>query len=140
MTIVNALLGWLKTCPELSNGTLNLDWLPESAREYCIDVIPCDEVLRRYTTGGARKQFLFYLASRTFVGDDTRDACDSYEFYEKFSAWVSEQNLLGNLPDLGEKRSVRSVRVSTSGYPLYVDDDGRARYQIQLKMIYTEGV
>lgn len=140
MTIVDALLNWLQTCPELQNGTLNLDWLPENAREYCIDIIPCEEVLQRYTTGGARKQFLFYLASRTFVGNDIRDTCDNYEFYEKFSSWVSKQNVDGNLPNLGTDRTVRSVRVSTSGYPLYVDNDGGARYQIQLKMIYTEGV
>lgn len=140
MTIVESIMGWLKDCPGLEDGKLNLDWLPADAREYSVDVIPCDEVLTRYSTGATRRQFLFYLASRTFVGEDIRDAQDNYKFYEDFSRWVKQQNASGALPDLGNDRAARSVRISTSGYPMYVDDDGRARYQIQLKMIYVQEV
>lgn len=138
MTIVESVMDWLKTCPELADGMLNLDWLPADAREFSLDVVPCDEIIKRFTTGATKRQFLFYIASRAFVGEDIRDAEDNYKFYESFSRWIEHQNAIGNLPDLGEGRAARSVRVSTSGYPMQVSDDGRARYQIQLKMIYVQ--
>lgn len=140
MTIVDSLMTWLGQCPVLADGQINLDWLPADAREYSLDVVPCDEIISRYTTGATKRQFLFYIASRAFVGEDIRDAQDNYTFYESFSQWVEQQNLDGNLPDLGEGRGARSVRVTTSGYPMQVSDDGRARYQIQLKMIYVQEV
>lgn len=138
MTIVESVMDWLAQCPALAGGQINLDWLPAKAREYSLDVVPCDEIVQRFTTGATKRQFLFYIASRAFVGEDIRDAEDNYTFYESFSHWVEQQNMTGNLPDLGEGRAARSVRVSTSGYPMQVSDDGRARYQIQLKMIYVQ--
>lgn len=140
MTIVDSLMTWLGQCPALAGGQINLDWLPADAREFSLDVVPCDEIIKRFTTGATKRQFLFYIASRAFVGEDIRDAQDNYTFYESFSQWVEQQNLDGNLPDLGEGRGARSVRVTTSGYPMQVSDDGRARYQIQLKMIYVQEV
>lgn len=140
MTIVESLMDWLGQCPALAGGQLNLDWLPADAREYSLDVVPCDEIVSRYVTGATKRQFLFYIASRAFVSEDIRDAQDNYTFYESFSQWVEQQNLIGNLPYLGEGRAARSVRVATSGYPMQVSDDGRARYQIQLKMIYVQEV
>lgn len=138
-TIIDALLDWLKTCPELANGEMNIDWLPENARKYSVDVEPCQPVLKRYSTGVTKKQFIFYLASRVFLGgDDIRDAQDNYAFYEAFATWVEKNSLAGNLPDLGEGRAARSIEVNTSGYPIYVSEDGKARYQIQLKLIYAE--
>lgn len=138
MTIVESLMDWLKECPALSGGQIHLDWLPPEAREYAVDVIPSDEIVARYTTGATKRKFLFYLASRAFVGEDIRDAADNYTFYESFSKWVERQNASGNLPDLGEGRAVRSVRVTTSGYPAQVSEDGLVRYQIQLQMIYIQ--
>lgn len=138
MSIATAIMDWLQTCPALEGGQLNLDWLPPDAREYSLDVVPCDEIIKRFTTGATKRQFLFYIASRVFLGEDIRDAEDNYNFYESFADWVERQNVSGNLPDLGAERTVRSVRVSTSGYPMQVSDDGRARYQIQLKMIYVQ--
>lgn len=140
MTIVKSLMDWLGQCPALAGGQINLDWLPADAREYSLDVIPCDEIVSRYTTGATKRQFLFYIASRVFVGEDIRDAQGNYTFYESFSQWVEQQNLIGNLPYLGEGRAARSVRVATSGYPMQVSDNGHARYQIQLKMIYVQEV
>lgn len=137
-TIIDALMDWLKTCPELTDGEMNIDWLPADARGYSVDVVECQPVLKRYSTGTTKKQFIFYLVSREFLGDDIRDAQDNYTFYEAFAAWVEKNSLAGNLPDLGEGRAARSIEVNTSGYPIYVSEDGRARYQIQLKLIYAE--
>ena len=111
MTIVDSLMTWLGQCPVLADGQINLDWLPADAREYSLDVVPCDEIISRYTTGATKRQFLFYIASRAFVGEDIRDAQDNYTFYESFSQWVEQQNLDGNLPDLGEGR-VQGLSVS----------------------------
>lgn len=139
MTLVESVMNWLLTCPELSGGELNLDWLPPEARSYSVIVIPCDEVVKKYTTGAKKKKFLFYIASREFLSDDIRDAQENYEFYEAFSKWVEQQNRTGNLPDLGDGRRAISVRVTTSGYPLQISSDKKAVYQIQLRMDYKEG-
>lgn len=138
MTLVESVMNWLLTCPELSGGELNLDWLPPEARSYSVIVIPCDEVVKKYTTGATEKKFLFYVASREFLSDDIRDAQENYEFYEAFSKWVEQQNFIGNLPDLGAGRRAVSVRVTTSGYPLQVSPDKKAVYQIQLRMNYKQ--
>lgn len=138
ITLVESVMDWLQTCPELSGGELNLDWLPPEARSYSVIVIPCDETVKKYTTGATKKKFLFYVASREFLSDDVRDAQGNYQFYEAFSEWVEQQNLIGNLPDLGERRKVTSVRVTTSGYPLQVSPDKKAVYQIQLRMDYKQ--
>lgn len=139
MTLVESVMDWLLTCPELSRGELNLDWLPPEARSYSVIVIPCDEVVKRFTAGATKKKFLFYVASREFLNDDIRDAQENYEFYEAFSKWVEQQNRTGNLPDLGDGRRATSARVTTSGYPLQVSPDKKAVYQIQLRMDYIQG-
>lgn len=139
MTIVESVRSWLQTCPALEDGVLNIDWLPPDAREYSVDVVPCTELLRRYTAGGtSKKQFQFNLSSRTFVGEDIRDAQDNHEFYEAFSAWVERCNAAGALPELGEKRAAQRVTINTSGYPMTVSEDGRARYQIQMTLRYLQ--
>ena len=133
-------MSWLRECPELADGKLRIDWLPEDARQFSIDVVPCTPLLKRYT-GGSRtlKQFQFNLASRVFVGADVRDAMDNYEFYEAFAAWIEDKNKNREWPELGENREARGIQVNTSGYPMLIREDGLARYQIQLTLKYEEG-
>lgn len=140
MTIAESLIEWFSGCPVLADGVMHLDWLPADVREYAIDIIPAEETVQRYTSGMTKRQTQFYLASKAFNGfEDIRDALDNYTFYEDFTAWVEQQNAAGSLPDLGENRAARSVRIATSGYPAQVSEDGMIRYQIQLQLIYVQG-
>lgn len=138
VTIAEAMMSWLRECPELADGKLRIDWLPEDAREFSIDVVPCTPQIKRYTGGKTLKQFQFNLASRVFVGADVRDAMDNYEFYEAFADWVQSRNKKREWPELGGNREARGIQVNTSGYPMLIRDDGLARYQIQLTLKYEE--
>ena len=136
-TLVQAVRKWLRTYQPLAEGRLGVDYLPEDAQTYSIDSVPGPEIVKRYLDGAAVKQFDFVLASRVFWGDQITGNTENLAFYEAFAAWVEAQNRRPrNLPMLDGGRTAQHVEVTTSGYPYQVSEDGRARYQIQLKLTY----
>ena len=139
MTNLEAVRNWLRTCPLLKEGRLGVDFLPEDAQTCSVDSVPGPETVKRYLDGSAVKQVDFVLASRVFYGDQITQNTDNLEWYEAFSDWVRGQNRRPKrLPQLSAGRTARAVEVTTSGYPFQVSEDGKARYQIQLKMTYFE--
>lgn len=138
MTIVEAMRGWLRTYEPLSAGRLAVDFLPKQAQTYSVDSVPCKEEVKRYLDGSSVRQFLFVLSSREFKGEDIGQNVDNLAFYEAFAAWVLHQDHTRNFPDLGEGRRARKIEVATSGYPFQVDEQGTARYQIQLRLEYFQ--
>lgn len=138
MTIMEALRVWLRSYEPLSTGRLAIDFLPKQARTYSVDSVPCKEEVKRYLDGSSLRQFLFTLSSREFKGEDIGQNADNLAFYEAFSTWLLRQNRLRNLPELPEGRTARKIEVTTSGYPFQVDEQGTARYQIQLRLEYFQ--
>lgn len=138
MTIIESVRAWLKGYPGLRDGRLNVDFLPEKARSWSVDVVPCKETVKPYLDGSAVKQFLFVLASRDFHGADLKQNTGNLAFYEDFARWVEAQSRRRALPALDQGRAAQRVEVTTSGYPFLVDEHGTARYQIQLKLTYFE--
>lgn len=139
MTNIEAVRAWLRTYPPLADGRIGVDFLPADAQTYSVDSVPGPETVTRYLDGSAIRQFDFVLASRVFYGDQIAQNTDNLDWYEAFSGWVRAQNRRPkHLPQLAEGRTARAVEVTTSGYPFQVSDDGRARYQIQLKLTYYE--
>ncbi len=139
MTNIEAVRKWLRTYESLSSGRLGVDFLPEKAQTYSVDSVPGPEIVKRYLDGSAVKQFDFVLASREFFGDSIGQNADNLQWYEEFSAWVAQQNRRPkHLPELMPGRRAQKVEVTTSGYPFQMTSEGKARYQIQLKMTYFE--
>lgn len=138
MTLIESIRDWLKTYPPLGNGRLNVDFLPEKARTYSIDVVPCREMLKAYLDGSSLRQFDFVLASRDFHSADITLNAGNLAFYEDFARWVEAKSRRRDLPVLDQGRMARKVEVTASGYPFLVDEHGTARYQIQLKMTYFQ--
>lgn len=138
MTIMEAVRGWLRTYEPLSTGRLAIDFLPKQARTYSVDTVPCKEEIKRYMDGSSLRQFLFVLSSRNFKGDNISQNADNLAFYEAFAEWVLQQNQTKNFPQLGTGRTARKIEVSTSGYPFQIDENGTARYQIQLRLEYFQ--
>lgn len=139
ITNIEAVREWLRTYEPLSSGRLGVDFLPEEAQTYSVDSVPGPEMIKQYLDGSAVKQFDFVLASREFFGDSIGQNEDNLQWYEEFSAWVRQQNRRPrHLPQLADRRTAQKVEVSTSGYPYQMSQDGKARYQIQLKMTYFE--
>ena len=139
MMNIEAVRTWLRTYEPLSSGRLGVDFLPEEAQTYSVDSVPGREIVKQYLDGSTIKQFDFVLASREFFGDSIGQNADNLQWYEDFSAWVARQNRRPkNLPKLAQDRQAQKVEVTTSGYPFQMTSEGKARYQIQLKMTYFE--
>jgi hypothetical protein len=137
MSIIEAVRGYLETCPLLTGGLLHVDWLPEEAATYSVDVIPVTPVVKRYIDGSSLRQFAFVLATRTYYGEFVRQQLDNLGFFEDFAQWLEAQSRAHNFPDLGAGRIGRTVEVTTSGY-VFAPDTETARYQIQCRLTYLQ--
>lgn len=137
MTIIESVRKYLEGCPLLEGGKLNVDFLPEAAASYSVDVTPVKPVVKSYLNGSSVRQFLFVFATRAYYGDQIRQQLDNLCLFESFEEWVDRQNRARNFPDLGEGRAVRKMEVTTSGY-VFAPDTDTARYQIQCRLVYFQ--
>jgi hypothetical protein len=137
MTIIEAVRAYLLTCPLLNGDKLNVDFLPEDAATYSVDVVPVTPIVKAYLDGSSNRQFLFVLATRSYYGDFIRQQIDNLGFFESFAEWLGAQNRARNFPDLGDGRTARKIEVTTSGY-IFAPGADVARYQIQCKLHYFQ--
>lgn len=137
MTIIEAVRKYLEGCPLLNGGKLNVDFLPEKAATYSVDVVPVKPVVKAYLDGSSKRQFLFVFATRAYYGDHVRQQLDNLGLFEAFESWIEQQNRARKFPDLGEGRSVQKLEVTTSGY-VFAPDTDTARYQIQCRLSYYQ--
>ena len=136
--IIDKIREYFLQCPLLDEpARLNVDYLGVEPVEYTIDSQPTTPVLKRYTDGGALKQYTFVFGSREYYGADVLQNIENSGFFEKFAEWVEEQSEKGNLPELGDNKKAISMEVLTSGYLFGASEDS-ARYQIQCRLIYYE--
>lgn len=138
MSITAAIRNYLETYPGLSGGVMHVDWLPESARYYSIESVPCEPVLKQYMDGSSRRQYQFNLASSMYFGPDVDSQSENMEWFESFDSWIQTQNLFRRLPDLGNGRKCQSIEILSSAYPVAVDGNGLARYQLQMGITYLQ--
>lgn len=128
---------FLLTCPLLTEGRLNVDFLPEDARSFSIEAVPAKEVVRSYVNGASVRQFLFVVASREFYGKEIGQQLDNLSFYDAFSGWLMHQTKAKNLPELGEHRKALLMETNTSCYVMAAEAN-MARYQIQCRLEYFQ--
>lgn len=136
-TIIGSLYDYFKNCPLLGNDKINVDYLPERAREYTIDAITGDPIIKRYTRGAALKQYLFAFGSRESYGPDVLQNLANSGFYEDFAMWLEQQTVSKNFPTLSAGLTPRKIEVQSTGYLFGADPDS-ARYQIQCRLIYFQ--
>ncbi len=135
MTIAESVRSFLKTCPALEDGRLNVDFLPEEAASRSVDVTPAAPVLKRYIDGSTLRQFSFALAARALYGEEIRQQLDNLALFESFSDWLDQKNRARCFPDLGSGRRVTGLEVTNSGH-VSAPGVNAARYQIQCRMLY----
>lgn len=135
--IIEALRIYLRTCPLLAGGRINVDFLPEKIGIYSIEAVPISEVIRQYVDGSSVRQFAFVIASREVYGSDIRQQIDNLGFFEMLSDWLHYQSKVRDLPDLGAGRTPLDIKTTTSGYA-FVPDTDTARYQIQCRLEYFQ--
>lgn len=135
MTVIECVRNWLKEYSGLS-GRLDVDFLGEDADTYSVDTIPSEEVIKRYKDGGCVKQFLFAVSSRCFYDQNIAQNVENLKFFEDLTAWVEKRAKARQLPVMDGGRSAQKIIVTSTAYPFIVTEDGKARYQIQMRLEY----
>lgn len=138
MSMTEALRAYLEQFPGLAGGVMHVDWLPAEAQTYTIDSVPAEPVLKTYMDGSSRRQYLFQVASRVFFAPDVENQAGNMAWFEEFQTWVEEKNFFRDLPALDSGRICKSIEIVSTAYPFAVSEDGMARYQVQMKMIYLQ--
>ena len=137
MSITKGLRAWLNTYDGLAGDRINVDCLPEDQSSYSLDSDP-EYFVKPYLDGSQQVERTFVLASCEAFGDDIIQNTEILDWYEDLSSWIRLQSRRRNFPDIGTGKKVSSVSVASTPYPFVVYDNGMARYQIQIKLIYTE--
>ena len=137
MTVMQSVQKWLKTYSGLS-GRLDVDFLDEDAETYSVDTIPCEEIIKRYKDGGTVKQFQFAVSSRRFYEQNIKQNLSNLQFFEDLTAWVENKARARELPAMDKGRTAQKIVVTSTAYPFIVSEDGKARYQIQMRLEYYQ--
>lgn len=137
MTVMECVQTWLRTYPGLS-GRLDVDFLDDEADTYSVDTVPCEEVIKRYRDGSAVKQFQFCVASRRLYDQNIAQNLESLEFFEDLTSWVEGKAAARELPEMDNNRTAQKIIVTSTAYPFVVTEDGKARYQLQMRLEYFQ--
>lgn len=134
--IVDKIIDFIGQCPFLDEMTpVKADYCNEDAISYCVETSAKAKELETYIDGSKVLQLAFVFSSKEVMSDYDDVNIENAIFYEKFSDWVEEQNIAGNLPQLEGKLSSISVTVVSHGYVVQSEAD-RGRYEIQMKLKY----
>ena len=136
-TVMECVQTWLRTYPGLS-GRLDVDFLDDEADTYSVDTIPCEEVLKRYMDGSKRKQFQFAVSSRRFYDQNIAQNLENLQFFADFTEWVESKAQARELPVMDGGRTAQAIVVTSTAYPFIVTEDGKARYQLQMRLEYYQ--
>lgn len=137
MTVMENVRAWLRTYPGL-DGRLDVDFLDEAAETYSVDTIPCEEVVKRYLDGSTLKQFQFAVSSRCFYDQNITQNLGNLAFFEGLTAWVEQKAYARELPEMDGDRTAQKIVVTSTAYPFIVSEDGKARYQLQMRLEYFQ--
>lgn len=137
MTVTESVRRWLKEYPGLS-GRLDVDFLGEDVDTYSLDTIPSEEIIKRYVDGSVIKQFQFAVSSRRFYEQNINQNIDNLRFFEELTAWIEAKTQRRQLPEMDERSTPLRIAVTSTAYPFIVSEDGKARYQIQLRLEYYQ--
>lgn len=137
MTVIQCVQEWLKTYNELS-GRLDIDFLDEEADTYSLDTIPCEEIIKRYKDGSTVKQFQFAVSSRRFYDQNIKQNLSNLQFFEDLTGWIETKSRKRELPTMDKGRTPQKIVVTSTAYPFVISEDGKARYQIQMRLEYFQ--
>lgn len=134
MSLTKAIRDYLLTCPYLSEGVINVDYLSNNIDEYSIDKLSSEPVIKTYVDGSTLRQYQFALTSIKSYSSDYLNNIKNNDFYDLFEKWISQQNEVCNFPKNLEE-SIYAIEVIKDNYMILNDTD-KAKYQIQLRILY----
>lgn len=138
-SIIEGITNFFLQCPLLKDGAFRVDALGDKGVQYTIETGIFTPVVRTYVNGDTERIYQFNFGSREFYSLDRLQNIENSAFYERFAAWVEEQDWNENYPEMPEKCYPRALTVLSPGY-LYDGSMKTARYQIQLQLEYYKEV
>lgn len=137
-TVIESIREYFDSCPLLkADAKLNLDYLGLEEVEYGIYSEPVNPVIKKYVDGDELKQHTFVFAVKNLMSDSYITQLENISFFDRFIQWVEQNNKKRKLPQLEGKRQAQRLEILTNGY-LIAQDEGKAQYQIQMRLIYKE--
>ena len=137
-TVIESIREYFDSCPLLkADAKLNLDYLGLEEVEYGIYSEPVNPLIKRYVDGDELKQHTFVFAVKNLMSDSYITQLENISFFDRFIQWVEQNNKQRKLPQLEGKRQAQRLEILTNGY-LIAQDEGKAQYQIQMRLIYKE--
>lgn len=143
MTVIESLHHFFLTAPVLEGQRLDIDCLQSDPDKFSLDSVPAERTLKQYMDGSSVRRQLFTISSRASFGPDLVQQKENLRIFEELENWVDQQIMSGVLPDLGECRKARSLRISSTAYPMEANEGkggGTARYQMQFELIYLQNI
>lgn len=142
MTILEGIHQFFDACPLMSNNRINVDYLPEDAKqgvEFSIDATPGTATVVEHLRGGGMCQYQFVLRSVNEYGSDTWQNIANNGFYDGLVAWLREKSRIRQLPVMPEGMQPLRIKALTTAYLFQMDADS-GKYQIQCQLdYYREG-
>lgn len=135
--MIEELYNFFAACPVLAGAEMNVDYLDSEQGSYTIEALPCEPVLRRYHTGGERRQYCFQIALRQNYRGTPSENLRNEKICELIADWAEECSEKNLLPKLSDGKISQSLTVTTGGY-MFDESSGHARYQIGFRLIYTK--
>ena len=137
MSVFSRIRDWIaKECPCLDDfRALFVDFLPEGADAYSLEVTPSEPIVKRFINGDTLRRKQFSFCSR--VCYNGMDNLDTSDFFEEFQEWLEICTANGDLPKLKEGQEAKSLKALTDGY-LYDNNGLKAQYRIQCEFIYYQ--
>ena len=89
---------FIETCPLLKNGKVNVDYIKDKPQSYSIDETPVNPVLQNYADGGRQIQIQFDFSIQASFS--ALENIKNSKFCDDFTAWIKEQDKIGNLPKI----------------------------------------
>lgn len=137
-TVIESIREYFDKCPLLkADAKLNLDYLGLEDVEYGIYSEPVNPIIKKYVDGDELKQHTFVFAVKNLMSDSYITQLENISFFDRFIQWVEQNNKQRKLPQLEGKRQAQRLEILTNGY-LIAQDEGKAQYQIQMRLIYKE--
>ena len=112
------------------------DFLEEDATTYSIEPVPVEPVLKSYTDGSSLNQYVFQFSSREFYDNSKVQNINNLGFYDEFKEQIEYNNKHKILPNIDGIQSIECLSYGT----IQSEEDGKAKYAIQMRIIYLKEV
>lgn len=125
---------FIETCPYLSNGKIDVDYLKGDINSYAIVQAPTTPVLTKYKGGGSIRQIAFDFVVQAPISSKNIENLVNSKFGEDFINWIEEQDDNRNLPKIP---NVQHIQCTSPSYILQRTNT-QATYIIQMNCTYYQ--